>query len=79
MPSSHDCINQILHILSANEAVAVERVAELVWAYANACRQLNEKAQRCLELLRQGRRGDAQRLAKEPPGGGAAHRPDPRR
>jgi len=67
MPSAHECINQIQHILSAGEAVAKEKVAELVWAYASACQQVNEKARKCLELLRQGRRADAQRLAKEPP------------
>lgn len=67
MLSSHECINQIQHILSAGEAVAKEKVAELVWAYASACQQVNEKAQRCLELLRQNRRADAQRLAKQPP------------
>jgi hypothetical protein len=67
MPSSHECINQIQHILSAGEAVTKEKVAELVWAYAGACQQVNEKARKCLELLRQGRRAEAQRLAQDAP------------
>jgi len=67
MLSSHECVKQIQDLLVAGEAVAKEKAAELVWAYATACRQLNERAQQCLDLLRQGRRSDAQRLAKEPP------------
>jgi len=65
--SSHECVKQIQDLLTAGEAVTKEKVAELVWAYAAACQQLNERAQACLDLLRQGRRADAQRLAKEPP------------
>lgn len=67
MISSHECISKIQHILSTGETVAKEKVAELVWAYASACRRLNERVQKCLDFLRQGRRPDALRLAKEPP------------
>jgi hypothetical protein len=67
MLSTHECVNQIQHILSTGEPVAKEKVAELVWAYASACRRLNERAQKCLDFLRQGRRADALNLAKVPP------------
>jgi hypothetical protein len=65
--SSRECVDQIRNLLLAGEAVAKEKVAELVWAYASGCREVNEKAHKCLELLRQGRRAEAGRLAKEPP------------
>jgi hypothetical protein len=67
MQSTHQCVKEIQDILTAGDAVTKEKVAELVWAYAQACKELNEKAQRCLDLLRQGRRAEAVRLAKDPP------------
>lgn len=65
--SAHECVSRIEDLLEAGGDVTKEQVAELVWPYAAFCRQLNEKATRCLELLREGKRGDALRLAKEPP------------
>ena len=67
MLSTTDCINRIQSLIDAGGEVTREQVAELVWAYAAYCRQVNEKAKKCLDLLRQGRRTDARKLAKEPP------------
>jgi hypothetical protein len=67
MPSSQECIAQIENALSSGTPLAKDKLAELAEVYAAACRQLNEKMQRCLALLRQGHRDDARRLAQEPP------------
>jgi hypothetical protein len=65
--TARECVHQIEQLLDAGQEVPKERVGELVWAYARACRELTAKADRCIGLLRQGRRNDAARLAKEPP------------
>ena len=67
MLTARECVHQIEKLLDAGQEVSKERVAELVWAYARACRELAAKADRCIDLLRQGCRNEAARLAKEPP------------
>ena len=67
MLSTTDCVNQIQSLLDAGGEVAREQVAELVWAYAAYCRRVDHKARQCLDLLRQGRRNEARKLAKQSP------------
>jgi len=67
MISVTECIRRIESLLESDQEISREQVAELVWAYAANCRRLNERAQRCLDLLRQGRQAEARELAKKPP------------
>ncbi|MBL7133572.1 MAG: hypothetical protein ISS78_05695, partial [Phycisphaerae bacterium] len=67
MLSTTDCINRIQALLDSGGEVTRERVAELVWAYAAYCRQVGDKSRQCLDLLRQGRRAEARKFAKEAP------------
>jgi hypothetical protein len=67
MIPTRNLVNEIRTLLATEGEVPRQEVARLVWEYGNTCRRVNEKAQRCLEALRQGRRTEAMRLAKEPP------------
>lgn len=67
MIPTRNLVIEIRTLLASQGDVQKDALAKLVWEYGNTCRRVNEKAQRCLELLRQGHRVDAMHLAKEPP------------
>jgi hypothetical protein len=65
--ATRNLVGDIRAVLATSGDVPRDALAKLVWEYASTCRQINEKAQQCLDYLRQGHRAEAMRLAKESP------------
>jgi hypothetical protein len=60
-------MQQVREVLAADGEVDKEVLLQLATNYVLACRSVNEKAQRCRDLLREGQRKQAVQLAQEPP------------
>jgi hypothetical protein len=56
---------EIRQFLATEGNLDRQRLGQLVWNYAEVCRNLNERSQKCLDLLRRGQREEALRLAKQ--------------
>ena len=67
MIPTRNLVIEIRQVLASEGDIDRQRLATLVWEYASTCRRLNDRAQLCLELLRQGRRVDAVHMAQELP------------
>lgn len=65
MPLTRNVVLEIQQFLATEGDLDRQRLGNLVWTYAEVCRNLNDRAQKCLDLLRQGRRQDALKLAKQ--------------
>lgn len=65
MPLTRNVVLEIQQFLATEGDLDRQRLGNLVWTYAEICRSMNERSQKCLDLLRQGRRQDALKLAKQ--------------
>lgn len=67
MMSTRQLVTEIKQLLMIEGEIAESDIDRLGKLYLEACRQVNDRVQQCLELVRQGQRSKAIRLAKEPP------------
>ena len=67
METTKAMMDQVRTVLSGGDWVEKEHLLQLATNYVLACRAVNEKAYQCRDLLREGLRKDATKLANEVP------------
>ncbi len=67
MATIQDVVQELREFLYHHRARAIEELMALAAAYAEACREANDRARRCLDQLRHGQPAEAVRLARLDP------------
>ena len=67
MESTSELVEQIRTALAATDTLSKDQLLQLATSFVRACQAVNQKAQRCRDLLRDGMRDEASQLAAEAP------------